>query len=243
MGGEESGPDDLSMKPAIPPDSQPMHVLHRDLSTQNQLAMLLSVSGTMMEFLTKEPKDADNIPGQRPLPGEARLAAEATLIKACARIDGILEDARRWGIDYQLSLEKLYTKHFEQARKLSEKQAQFIMEDSARARAQKEAAEEVKSPHFQYRPSLLGLEDGSWVAFLGDPNKEGESIIGVGASPATALKAFDLVFRGKLTPAQEKLAAERNKQTDKNETNTVDQSGTEPPQDPDRGGDADQRAG
>lgn len=207
---------------------EPVHVLHRDLSTQNQIGMLLSVSKVMMEFLSSQTKDAENIPGSRPLPGESRLAAEATLIKACNQLDHIIEDPQRWGMEYQLSLEKFFRENGILAREVAEKQSRLLETELARAEAQRDAALEIKSPHFQYKPRLLELEEGGWVAFIGDPNNEASGIVGVGKCPADALRAFDLVFSGQLTEEQKKTVEQEVKQqTEVNENDTLDSQRTE----------------
>ncbi len=203
--------------------SEPLVVLHRDLSTANQVQALLAIGGAMMDFLSEKPKDAENIPGSRPLPGESRHSAETTLIKVCSRLDQIVEDSRRWGIDFQLALEKLYLESSKRSEILAEKQTQLMEAELQRAEAQKTAALEVQSPHFRYKPTLFSLKDGGWAAFLGDPNDLDHGIVGVGANPADALRAFDLVFSGKLTAEQQKIV-----ETAKlNENDSLDKTGIE----------------
>lgn len=169
-------------------------LLHRDLSTGQQIGMLLSVSNTMLQALLNPEREHENIPGVKSMAGEAHVAAENTFIKVCERLDAILEDKRRWGIAYQLNLEKQYNE--QHAASLALVNAQREM-----AEQQKTSAAEVTAPHFRYKPMLVKLEEGGWAAFLGDVNDLDKGILGVGADPAAALKSFDEAFAGKLSPA------------------------------------------
>jgi len=214
--------------------SEPQIILHRDLSTQNQVNSLLAIGGAMMDFLTEKPKDAENIPGLRPLPGEARAAAETTLIKVCDRLDTILDEKERWGIAYQLSLEKMFIESAKRSRILAERQLKMFLMETQKAEAQRDAALEVKSPHFRYKPTLFALKDGGWAAFLGDENDLDHGITGVGASPAEALKAFDMVFSGKMPEHMKQIAQQREKELDENDT--VDLGRDQTTRNDDRGG-------
>lgn len=160
----------------------PVQILHRDLSTQNQLGMLLAVTQTMMGYLLAPDRETENVPGKNLPSGEARVAAENTFIKSCERIDSILEDMTRWTPEYQKRVEKI----------LEEQHAKSL----DLMATQQNAAAEAASPHFQYRPNVLHLEEGPWIAFLGDPNDEHQRILGIGDNPAEALKDFDYQFSG-----------------------------------------------
>lgn len=207
----------------------PSQYLHRDLSTQNQLSMLLSVAQCAMNFLTVEEPDLES--GETPketqdLSGETRLAAETTFIKAMAKIDSILDDKNRWGLDYQLALERQYCEdHYERMQTFREQQIALKLEQK-KALAQKMAAEEVSSPHFRYKPVLVQDEDnGQWAAILGDLNDLDHSIIGVGASPAAALRAFDTVFSGGVPEKYRQLVEQREKELNDSKHETLDGSG------------------
>ena len=196
--------------------SEPMVILHRDISTQNQVGTLLQIGGHMMDFLATDDKEAAIIPGARPLPGEARLAAETTLIKVCSRLDDILDNNQRWGIDFQLRLEKIFTES-------NARQRKWVEEDITRSISQRLAADEVRSPHFRYRPILFELKDGTWAAFLGDQNDLAHGIVGNGASPAEALKEFDLVFAGQMSKNMKAIIGKREKEL--NEIDSLDSNG------------------
>ena len=89
-------------------------MLHRDLSTGQQIGMLLPVCHTMMGALLNPERDHENIPGKRALAGEAHRRPKK-LFAACERMDKILGESARWGIDYQLCLEQQYNeRHQEQ---------------------------------------------------------------------------------------------------------------------------------
>ena len=169
-------------------------LLHRDLSTNQQVGMLLSVCNTMLGALINPERDHENIPGKRALAGEAHSAAEITFIGACDRLDKIIGDSARWGIDYQLRLEQQYNeRHQEQMKMLQAQQAAEM--------ARKKSSEMVTAPHWRYKPALIPLEEGGWAAFLGDVEDLESGILGLGANPEAALANFDLAFAGKLSPA------------------------------------------
>jgi hypothetical protein len=203
--------------------SEPLQVLHRDLSTACQINMLLSVSNSMAQFLTaltvktEEWDKADTTPDWE----EGYIAAENTLISACGRIDSIISDDRRWGLDFQARLERLFEKNTEIARAVSEKQKALIEETTAKEKAIREAAEAALAPHIQFRPTLFAMGDGTWVAYLGDPADLSSGILGNGESPVAALKSFDAVFNGALNEDQLRLVERL-----KNENEKLDISGT-----------------
>jgi hypothetical protein len=214
MGSSKTGKNE-----GVAPD--PVQVLHRDLSTQSQLGILLTVSESMMKFLCIENEPVPSGDGGRQvqLNGESRIAAEATLIRACNRIDLILDDDKRWGLEFQTRLEALFEKNTEIARDIADRQKKLIDDTAAKERALMEAALEAKTPHNLFRPSLSPLGDGNWIAYVGDPDHIEAAVIGSGPSPAAALKAFDLAFNGELSAEQQRLVEQV-----KNETNTLDKT-------------------
>ncbi len=112
---------------------------------------------------------------------EGELALEKTLWSACARMEKILNDDSRWADDFQRKIEREYDElHALQMKAIAK---------------QKEAADEVTSPHFRYRPDLKRLRDGRWMAILGDVEHLEFAIYGVGVSAHLALLDFDSVFR------------------------------------------------
>ena len=104
------------------------------------------------------------------------------------------------------------------------------------------------APHFRYKPTLIPLEDGKWVAFLGNPEDLESGILGIGSSPGAALKDFDSAFsKDNMTAeikkwlAQHEIDLERNVETTlpfpKNENcNTLESTGSGTPETPSSGG-------
>jgi hypothetical protein len=209
------------------PEPNPLQVLHRDLSTQSQLGMLMSVSATMMTFIRASEKAEDDY-DLEPQHSEATIAAETTLILACERIDSIIAEDKRWGLEFQTHLEALFEKNTELARDVAAKQAKLIEESLERERAQKEAAILSQKPHIVFRPTLVSMPDHTWVAYLGDPADMSSGILGNGLSPEAALESFDLVFSGRRTQEQP--------QSLKNEYEALDQARTEHTGEPDQRG-------
>lgn len=169
-------------------------ILHRDLSTNTQLGMLMGVCNTMLGALLNPDREAENIPGKKLFPGEAKLAAENTFIKACERIDSVLDEAKRWGIDYQLTLEQQYLDRHKEQISMMKAQQEF-------SNQQRKTAEQIIRPNFRYKPVLLKTEDGKWVAFLGNLDDIEAGIMGAGDNPQQALDSFDEAFAGNLSPA------------------------------------------
>ena len=155
---------------------------NREMVTTGQLQNVLHVCGMAITGLMQTaPDDSDS---NRPKNSEARIAMENTLIKACDRLEKILEDDRRWSIENQMELEGEFRKSHAENLKFLE--------------AQRKASEELSTPHFQWKPVLMKSEDGHiWIALLGDPAKPLEGIMGMGRTPEEAMAEFDKEFRGK----------------------------------------------
>src|ERR1035437_6040535 len=224
MGGEKSQPDDSPMSDHKEPETGAVQVLHRDMSTQSQIGMLLAVSNTMIGFIRMIDK-AEEDHGLEPDQCEASIAVENTLISACSRIDEILKDNNRWGLEFQTRLEKLFEKNTEIARGVAEKQTALIEETREKERVQREAILQSQKPHILFRPTLFPMPDHTWIAFLGDPANLQSGVMGTGPSPVAALDSFDLAFAGRLTQEQ----AQRI-QIIQNEHQTLDQARPESPE-------------
>jgi hypothetical protein len=202
MGGKKLEPDGLHMSEHKEPETGAVQVLHRDMSTQSQIGMLLAVSNTMIGFIRMIDKTEEDH-GLEPEQCEASIAAENTLVSACSRIDEILKDDNRWGLEFQTRLEKLFEKNTEIARGVAEKQTALIEESREKERVQREAILQAQKPHILFRPTLFPMPDHTWVAFLGDPADLRSGVMGTGPSPVAALDSFDLAFSGRLTQEQE----------------------------------------
>ena len=168
----------------------------RELTTRFQVETVLQVLGmsvsAMGHYLHSPATDSTVDVPKSP---ESMIAVENTLRAACERLDSILADTKRWDTTFQDKVEKDYeTVHALQ------------METYA---AQRQAAQEVISPHFRYRPSIHRLKDGTWLAFLGNMDAMEYGIMGVGACPQAALQAFDDAFCGIINPTVIKWCQDR----------------------------------
>ena len=156
---------------------------NRENVTTGQLQNVLQVCNTAITGLIN-PWRGFVADSEAPQNSEARIALENTLIKACDRLDKILSDDQRWTIEYQKNLEAEFNKSHAENLKFLE--------------AQRKASEEISTPHFQWRPTLLKSADGKmWVALLGDPQDPSKGIVGIGRTPEEALAEFDKDFSGK----------------------------------------------
>jgi len=132
------------------------------------------------------PFQEDIIKRQNEPSGSVISSVEATLINTCNQLDMILADKSRWTND--------------QTKKVQEAAEIAIKEQIDFLKAQRRAAAEINTPHFQHRPSLMRTPDGTgWIAFIGDAlNDPNNSICGIGKCPRTAIESFDAVFNGDL---------------------------------------------
>lgn len=119
-----------------------------------------------------------------PLDGGVKSSVETTLIKLCNRLDSMLDDESRWGLAIHNSAEAALCGVYEQHAKMLTEQTK--------------AYAEISSPHHRYKPQLVKMSDGSWLAFAGNPHDIDNALCGVGDSPAMALEAFDALFSGKM---------------------------------------------
>lgn len=150
----------------------------RDQVTQTQVGTVLSTIATMIPLL--HIRHSDDSAGR--LDGGTLMAVETTLCNACDRLDKILTDESRWGIESHCRLENhLANLYHEHAKTLKLQQQQIY---------------ELAKPHIRYSPQIGRLTDGTWIAFLGDIEDLNNAVVGVGGCPAQALEAFDEMFNG-----------------------------------------------
>jgi len=155
----------------------------RDSITSLQIGTLLNTIATLSNMLAIPEHAADNPHHDKPeLDGGARSAMEASLIHTCDRLDTIIRDESRWSFDAQNGLEAAILKNYEQ--------------NLAFLKAQTAAAEEITKPHFKYRPAIIRLPDGLWVAILGDLAHLDTALVGIGPTPDEAVRSFDQEFKG-----------------------------------------------
>lgn len=155
---------------------------NRENVTTGQIQNVLQICNTAVTGLINPWRGFVGDDDSSPKNSEARIALENTLIKACDRLDKILGDDQRWSIDYQKGLEDEFKRSHSENLKFLE--------------SQRRASEEISSPHFQWKPTLMKSQDGKlFSAFLGEP--ENPYVIGIGRSLEEALEEFDKDFCGK----------------------------------------------
>jgi len=123
---------------------------------------------------------SSGVPSDFRLDGEAAIAASTTFIKACARIDALLEDGTRWGLDVHKKLQENLEKNYAQ-------QHEFL-------KAQTVASEALARPFFLMKPEFVQCSDGTFIAYVGDISIPGSGFMGVGVTPQAAAEDFDKAF-------------------------------------------------
>lgn len=159
--------------------------LNRENITHVQVSTLLNTIATMQHGLREWPTEPNGVPSSSRLDGEGRLALETSLIKACERLDSVLADNARWGIDKLLDIET----------KLDD----TLRNQNAFFDAQRKAADETRRPSHILKPDLMKTPHG-WCAFYGDLSNDASLITGIGESPAEAMASFDFAYFRKLAP-------------------------------------------
>lgn len=159
----------------------------REAVNAQQIHSLLNIAGMLTPYLLEPAREPENIPDSRKkIDGEAQLAAQVTFIKVCDRLDKLVEENDRWTFDVQRTLENdlsnLYQHH------------------TALLKEQIIATKMINLPHNRFRPTLYALKDGNYAAVLGSIDDLDNAIAAVGDSPAAALHAWDMLFRGELPP-------------------------------------------
>lgn len=174
----------------------------RDAVTQTQLSALLGTAATLNGILqSMVAVDGGNEMGGRN-DGGVRAAVETSLANALHRIDILLDDSQRWGMEHQNALEEAIIGAHKSIQALNEV---------------------AVAPHTRFRPQLAQLTDGSWIAFLGDKDDLANALVGAGDSPKAALKAFDMVFNNEIP----QHLMQWIKQDTENEKQTLDRNGTD----------------
>lgn len=113
------------------------------------------------------------------LDGGAGCAAAATFIKACGRLDDMLDDKSRWNLKEN---DELYQAITEQIKTASEVN-----------RNQVEAIKRIQTPAVRLKPALSTIGN-EFIAFLSTSSLPGGTIIGKGKTPQLALEDFNAAF-------------------------------------------------
>lgn len=154
--------------------------------TDRQLGPILAVLRELQPYLLEEVVEQGGTPASNEVDGGVESAAATTFLKACARLDAILEDESRWSM-------KTHNTLVAEMIKTQKAQQKFI-------EVQQASSENLQAPHFLLRPTLAIAADG-YIAFWGNINAPGEAIIGQGKTPNEALFDFDAAFER--TPAEQ----------------------------------------
>jgi hypothetical protein len=155
---------------------------NRESINAAQVNLLLGITQSMVTCL-RQPDVEFGKEQPAALDGGAKLAIEATITKACDRLDAILGETTRWSFETQRMLETELKAMYEQNTKL--------------LAAQTELARQAARPSNRYSPQLFRL-NGVWVAILGDTDDLDNAICGLGDTPEQALAAFDGLFTGQI---------------------------------------------
>lgn len=147
--------------------------------TNSQIQPVLDIIGALSPYLLQEALEAGGTPKSGALNGEPACAAQATFIRACARLDAIIEDESRWSL-------KSHNTLIAEMVKTHRAQQKFIA-------TQQESAANLQAPHFLLRPTLA-ISGGRYVAYWGDINEAGRAVVGQGDTPNEALVDFDDAF-------------------------------------------------
>lgn len=147
--------------------------------TDRQLGSILGVLRELQPYLLEDVVEPGGTPKDRSLDGGVESAAATSFLKACARMDLILDDASRWTLKTQNTL-------IAEMIRTHKAQQKFIATQEA-------ASAHLQTPRFLLRPTLAIANEG-YIAFWGNINAAGEAIIGKGKTPNEALEDFDAAF-------------------------------------------------
>lgn len=150
-----------------------LNIQSREELTAHQVGILLNIVHTMRAVAM--PTGDDNAPKS-----EHTIAAENTLIKACERIELLVEDNARWSLSqYNDTHKAILSAH--------KKQEQLMQ-------ANLELVEMHKRPSYQLKPTIATYANQYFLAFWGKLEEPGMVIVGRGPTPYLALLDFDRAF-------------------------------------------------
>lgn len=159
---------------------QPINPLpSRDAICTQQISTVLMIMRELQPYLLAgETRDIDT--GQHlELDGGAACAALTTFVKACDRLDHMLNDMSRWNLKEHDGLYSAMTDHFNTASEVN--------------RNQIEAVKRIQSPAVRLKPQLTTIGN-EFIAFLVTSDLPGGTIIGKGRTPQLALDDFNAAF-------------------------------------------------
>ena len=186
---------------------------NKDNATTSQISNLLQIVGVLTACMTA----AEDYQGGK-LDGGTKAAISGTIIEVCNRLGQMMGEKSRWDIGEYVGLTNEMKKMYEENTKL-------IV-------AQRAAYEDATSPHARYKPSLVKLGNGKWLAIAGDLGNIDNALVGIGDYPEQAVEQFDALFKGKVTPELAKFLADN--QTQNENTSKMDTLGTGNTQEPEK---------
>ncbi len=156
---------------------QSMVLPTREAITDQQIDSVLSIMTRLENYLIEGTRE---IGAESPeLDGGVKSSAVSTFIRACNRLDVLLEDTTRWELSSVDELFKTLTETHRLQQTLFSEQVKSV--------------KELRRPSYQLRPTLAIIE-GGYMAFFGDITQPGKALIGRGKTPKEALEDFDSAF-------------------------------------------------
>lgn len=153
----------------------------QEATTSQQVVTLLGILQNMVGPLIHHSEALDS--DQPALDGGVKMSMESVAIRACDRLNDILDDTSRWNLAGQRTLEGTLTEYYKaQIDALNE---------------QRNVALEVQTPHHLYQPKIVHLQCDLWAAMLGSSS---HGLVGIGKSPREAIQSFDAIFEGTELP-------------------------------------------
>lgn len=175
--------DNQTMQPSQGPNHPfSISLPSRETTSDLQFGTVLSVLGALTPYLLLTQREIEGgIPTS--VDGGAVASATATFAVACDRLDKMLNDSTRWGLETTDTLNTSVKEHFRGAVEVQ--------------KAQVQAVSDMRRPSSVHKPRLTTVA-GEFIALWGDPTLPGGMILGRGLTPEAALVDFDLAFTRKV---------------------------------------------
>lgn len=166
----------MNRSPQVAPCPSPENVTNKHIEN---ISILIETLKPFILPLPRDPQSSIPQPAER-LDGEAAIAASSTFIKACSKLDALLDDADRWTLAPHRELYAVINANYRQ-------QFEFL-------KSQTNASNNLSRPHFLLKPDLVQLDDQKFYAFWGDVETPGAGLVGQGVTPAAAFADFDAAY-------------------------------------------------
>lgn len=159
--------------------SKQMYVPLKEEITDRQIGPILAVLRELQPFILEPVLEAGETPKDKSFDGGVASSAATTFMKACSRLDFLLDDSSRWTL-------KTHNTLVAEMVKTQKAQRRFI-------EVQEQSSLMLQAPHYVLRPTLA-ISGGRYVAFFGSLTEAGQAIVGQGDTPNEALDDFDDAF-------------------------------------------------